>query len=163
MKSKKILLSSIVVLVIVAYVIYQRLGGFHRLFDFDDDDFVPKFPTSSQNPPITTEPQATNTNPNTQVSRQYKDGQYSGKNADTIFGKVQVAAVISGGKLTDVKFLQFPNDRPNSTKISDYSLPILKTEAIAAQSAKIDIISGATQTSEGFMISLASALAQAKL
>ena len=71
-------------------------------------------------------------------------------------------AVIAGGKLTDVIFLQFPNDRQTSIDISNHSLPILKQEAITAQSAQVNSVSGATQTAEGFNISLASALALAK-
>jgi len=93
---------------------------------------------------------------------QYVDGTYTGEATGSIFGIVQVAAVVSGGKLSDVKFLQFPNDRENSIRISNESLPILKSEAIAAQSAKVDIVSGATQTSEAFSQSLSVALQAAK-
>lgn len=92
----------------------------------------------------------------------YKDGQYIGTSVDAFYGPVQVKAVISGGKITDVQFLQFPNDRETSLHISNDSMPILKSEAIANQTAKVDIVTGATQTSEGFQQSLQSALDQAK-
>lgn len=92
----------------------------------------------------------------------YKNGTFTGKVADAYFGNLQVAAVISGGKLSDVKFLQYPNDQPQSLEISERSMPKLKSEAISSQSAKVDIISGATQTSEAFNETLADALLQAK-
>jgi uncharacterized protein with FMN-binding domain len=94
---------------------------------------------------------------------QYKDGSYTGNATDAFFGIVQVKAVIKGGKLVDVQFLQYPNDVPNTIAISERSIPILKQEAIRIQGANVDIISGATQTTEGFQISLASALLQAKI
>lgn len=91
----------------------------------------------------------------------YRDGIYTGRVTDAFYGNYQVAAVISGGKLTDVKFLMYPNDRHESTEINEQAIPILKSEAIRAQSANVDIVSGATQSAEAFRESLASALAQA--
>lgn len=92
----------------------------------------------------------------------FKNGTFNGKVADAYYGNMQVAAIISGGRLSDVKFLQFPNEQHESLEISNRSLPKLKTEAISSQSAKVDIISGATQTSEAFNETLADALFQAK-
>ena len=92
----------------------------------------------------------------------YKDGQYTGSAVDVFYGNVQVAAVISGGKLTDVQILQYPSDRGYSRQVAQQSLPILRSEAIASQSANVDAVSGATQTSSGFIQSLSSALAMAK-
>ncbi len=144
MKLKKVLFSSFVVLAVVAYAVYLRFAGDRSALNPNSD--------SSSTLPTTTQTQ----------QAFYKDGEYTGKDTDTIFGKVQVAAVISGGKLVDVKFLHFPNDRTTSINISNTSLPLLKNEAIIAQSANVDIVSGATQTSEGFSQSLAAALALAK-
>lgn len=93
---------------------------------------------------------------------QYKDGQYTGPVTDAYYGLVQVKAIISGGKITDVQFLQYPNDRSTSQEINGQAMPYLTQEAISAQSANVDIISGATQTSEAFIQSLIAALAQAK-
>ncbi len=93
----------------------------------------------------------------------YKDGQYTGDSADAFYGFIQVKAVISGGKITDVQFLQYPNDRSNSIFINKQAMPYLKQEAVAAQSSQVDIISGATDTSMAFIQSLASALSQAKI
>lgn len=92
----------------------------------------------------------------------YKDGQYVGDVADAFYGNVQVQASIKGGKITNITFLQYPNDRERSIAINSQAMPYLKQEAIAAQTANVDIISGATATSQAFVTSLASALNQAK-
>jgi uncharacterized protein with FMN-binding domain len=93
---------------------------------------------------------------------QYKNGTYTGPVADAFYGSLQVAAVVQGGQLTDVQFLQSPQDGGHTKKITETALPILKQEAISAQSAQVSVVSGATQTSEAFQQSLAGALAQAK-
>ncbi len=94
-------------------------------------------------------------------SGQYKNGEYTGSVADAYYGYVQVKAIISGGKITDVQFLSYPNDRNTSRSINSQAMPILKSEAIRAQSAKVNIVSGATDTSLAFRQSLASALVKA--
>jgi len=91
----------------------------------------------------------------------YKDGQYTGNVADAFYGNVQVQATITGGKITNVAFLQYPSDRQRSVFINSQAMPLLKQEAISAQTANVDIISGATATSQAFVTSLASALSQA--
>lgn len=93
---------------------------------------------------------------------QYKNGTYTGNVADAYYGNVQVKTVISGGKISDVQFLQYPSDRQQSLERSNYAMPILKQEAIQVQNSNVDIVSGATETSLAFRDSLASALAQAK-
>jgi uncharacterized protein with FMN-binding domain len=75
---------------------------------------------------------------------------------------VQVQVVIQAGKIADVKFLEFPSDRVRSQLINQYADPQLVSEAIQAQSAQVDIITGATDTSFAFMQSLADALAKAQ-
>jgi len=92
----------------------------------------------------------------------YKDGQYKGSAADAHYGTVQVNAIISGGKLVDVQFLSYPDSRSYSVEINTYAMPILTSEAIKAQSANVNIVTGATMTSQAFIISLTSALNQAK-
>lgn len=92
----------------------------------------------------------------------YKDGQYIGDVTDAFYGNVQVEASIKGGKVINVVFLQYPNDRERSIAINSQAMPYLKQEAITAQSASVDIVSGATATSQAFISSLASALNQAK-
>jgi len=93
---------------------------------------------------------------------QYTDGSYIGTSADAYYGTVQVQAVISGGKIVNAVFLNYPQDRSTSRQINSQAMPYLIQEAIAAQSANVDIVSGATDTSQAFQQSLASALSQAK-
>ena len=92
----------------------------------------------------------------------YKDGTYTGNVADAFYGNIQVQAVISSGKITDVRFLQYPNDRTRSIAINTLAMPNLHQEAIQTQDANVNIISGATDTSNAFIQSLSSALSQAK-
>jgi uncharacterized protein with FMN-binding domain len=84
--------------------------------------------------------------------------QVDGDVVSTQFGDVQVRLVETGGKIVDVQALQLPFDRRRSNEISNYSEPILHDEALQAQSAKIDTVSGATYTSEAYRESLQSAL-----
>ena len=93
---------------------------------------------------------------------QYKDGTYTGSVADAYYGYIQVEAVIQGGKLSDVIFLQYPSDRRTSVQINSQAMPYLKSEAIQAQSANVNIVSGASDSSRAFIESLGSALAVAK-
>ncbi|HEY5528179.1 MAG TPA: FMN-binding protein [Thermoleophilia bacterium] len=92
----------------------------------------------------------------------YNNGSYTGSQADALYGTVQVKAVIQNGRLTDVQFLSQPTDRRRSQSINSQATPILKQEAIQAQSANVQAVSGATLTSEAFVQSLQSALSQAK-
>jgi uncharacterized protein with FMN-binding domain len=94
---------------------------------------------------------------------QYKDGQYDGQTVDAFYGLVQVLAVIQNGKIANVQFLEYPNDRRTSVRINNAAMPMLRSEAIQAQSAEVDVISGATLTSEAFIMSLQSALQGAKV
>lgn len=109
--------------------------------------------TSGATPPAST--------PSGSQSGKYKDGQYTGDVTDAFYGNFQVQIIISAGKISDVKFLQYPNDRETSIEINNQSNPILKQEAIAAQSAEVDTVTGATQSSDAFRQSLKSALSKA--
>ena len=91
-----------------------------------------------------------------------RDGQYVGDVTDAYYGNVQVEAIIQGGRITNVQFLDFPQDRRTSQRINSYAVPVLQNEAIQSQNAYVDIISGATLTSEAFVQSLQSALNRAK-
>ena len=103
----------------------------------------------------------TSTNSSSATPGQYKDGTYTGSSADAYYGNVQVSATISGGKITDVKFLQYPDTHQTSVIINQQAMPYLKQEAIKAQSSNVQIISGATFTSQAFQQSLQAALSQA--
>jgi len=94
-------------------------------------------------------------------SSQYKDGTYTGSVADAYYGNVQVSTTVSGGKITGVKFLQYPDTHSTSVMINQQAMPYLQQETIQSQSANVQIISGATFTSQAFQQSLTSALSQA--
>jgi uncharacterized protein with FMN-binding domain len=93
---------------------------------------------------------------------QYNDGTYTGSVADAYYGNVQVEAVITGGRISNVIFLDYPQDRSTSRRINSVAMPGLTQEAISAQSANVNGVSGASDTSAAFKQSLASALAQAR-
>jgi uncharacterized protein with FMN-binding domain len=85
----------------------------------------------------------------------------TGDAVDTRYGPVQVRVTLDGGRITAIDVVQAPADSPRDVEINNYALPILTQEALAAQSAGIDTVSGATYTSEGYLGSLQSALDQA--
>lgn len=84
-----------------------------------------------------------------------------GSTIETPYGPVQVRITVTNGTLTDVKALQLPHDASTSQELSAYAAPILRGEALAAKSARIQIASGATYTSDGYAQSLQSALDKA--
>jgi uncharacterized protein with FMN-binding domain len=79
----------------------------------------------------------------------------------TRYGDVQVALVLNGSQIVDVKALQLPFDRARSRDISAQAAPLLHDEVLQAQSAQIDTIGGATYTSDAYAQSLQSALDRA--
>ena len=91
----------------------------------------------------------------------YADGTYNGPVVDAYYGLVQIQAIVQGNRLARIRVLQYPSDRRTSVFINRQALPMLRDEVIQAQSANVDIISGATLTSRAFIRSLGSALNQA--
>jgi uncharacterized protein with FMN-binding domain len=87
----------------------------------------------------------------------------TGSAAQTRWGPVQVRLTVSGGKVTAVDVVEYPDGNGRDQEINAQALPILVEETLSAQSAKIDMVSGATYTSEGYLTSLQSALDQAGL
>ena len=88
-------------------------------------------------------------------------GQLTGQAVRIPFGTVQVQVTLQNGKITDVQALQMPGGDRRTQQISQYAAPQLRSEILQAQSARVDTISGATYTSEGYLQSLQSALDQA--
>ncbi|MFG1911980.1 FMN-binding protein [Kribbella sp. NPDC048928] len=82
----------------------------------------------------------------------------NGKAEDTQYGPVQVRITVRGKRLVTVTAVVYPSSAGRDREISSFALPQLQQEAIAAQSARIDTVSGATFTSEGYRRSLQSAL-----
>ncbi|MEW2120582.1 FMN-binding protein [Streptomyces sp. NPDC005474] len=110
---------------------------------------APRSPTTSHTPAGTSPGTSTGT------------GTFTGDPIDTQYGTVQVAATLSKGKITAVHVLQAPDQNGRDRQIASYALPRLTDEALGAQSAHIDAVSGASYTSEGYVQSLQSALDQA--
>ena len=141
------------------------VGGFILYSLFYHANAVAVLPTTSNqsnSSPGAGSPSVSSSTPGTSSSGAYKDGSYTGSVDDAVWGNVQVQVVIQNGKITSVQFLQHPSDRNRSIEINNYADPILVSEAIQAQSANVDIVSGATDTSDAFIQSLTDALAQAQ-
>ncbi|MDU0314498.1 FMN-binding protein [Phycicoccus sp. M110.8] len=88
---------------------------------------------------------------------------YDGDTAQTRWGPVQVRITVQGGKITNAEAIVYPNNNGRDVEINSYALPVLNQEAVQAQSANIDMVSGATVTSDGYLQSLQSAIDQAHL
>ena len=91
----------------------------------------------------------------------YRDGTFTGQGEQDPFGVIQVAVTIRGGRITDVQTLEQPGGGTSSW-INSQALPILHDEALAAQNARLGLVSGATWTSQAYAASLQTALSQAK-
>ena len=120
--------------------------------------------TSSSSKPQTTSgttPSQTTQSPSASTG-QYKDGTYTGSTSSNMYEDIQVAITVSGGKITNITTPVVNSDSGHSQEINSFALPQLTQEAISAQNAQIDSISGASYTSQSYVESLQSALDQAK-
>ncbi len=146
---KKFILSAFVILAFTAYSLNQKTGA-----------AIVSAPVTNL---VVAVPQISNSMPMGRMMNngKYRNGTYAGDSVYAYSDYVQISAVITGGRLTDVQFSGNTGGPNRSQQIYSYAMPKLKSEAISAQSASVDTISGATYTSEAFRQSLASALAQA--
>jgi uncharacterized protein with FMN-binding domain len=85
----------------------------------------------------------------------------TGPSADTRWGPVQVQVMVDGGTITDVTVVDHPTENGKDRAINARAIPILVQETLDAQSNDIDMVSGATLTSEGYVESLQAALDEA--
>ena len=76
----------------------------------------------------------------------------------TKFGPVQVRVTVQGTRILDVQAIELPSSHPRSVEISQQAAPLLRSEALQAQSARINVLSGASYTSVGYANSLQGAL-----
>jgi len=90
-------------------------------------------------------------------------GTYKGNTVQTRFGPVQVQITVANGKITDVTALQLTNTDGKSIQISNRAAPLLRSKVLAAQSANVQTISGATITSDAYLTSLQAAIDAANL
>jgi|GEM_PF-628378 len=172
---EKLALSSLIVLSFAAYVLHERLSkaqndmvpsgrGFRQHDDTNGSSILPRpirqsptFPgavPTSINPHDVISPTRVN-------STLYQDGAFIGNVTDALYGNVQIKTTIQAGKIIEVQFLDYPHDRRVSQEINAQAMPSLKQEAIQAQNARVDFVTGATLTSQAFVQSLQSALDKA--
>jgi len=85
----------------------------------------------------------------------------TGSAINTRYGPVQVRVTMNGSAIGKIDVIQYPNRDRRDQEINSYAVPQLNQEAMDAQSAHIDVVSGATYTSDGYTRSLQSALDQA--
>jgi hypothetical protein len=81
----------------------------------------------------------------------------NGSTVDSDYGPYQVQVTFSGNRITDVRIITEPGDR-HSRRIAADAEPTLREEALQAQSAHLDTVSGATATSEAYARSLQAAI-----
>jgi uncharacterized protein with FMN-binding domain len=120
--------------------------------------------TASARPRTTTRtpaPTKTTAAPKPPVTNGLKSGTFAGAPSTNEYGTIKVTITVSGGKTTDVA-ASYPTSPSRTASINSRAIPQLRQEALSAQSAKIDTISGATYTSGSYRISLQSALDKAR-
>ncbi|MFJ9782913.1 FMN-binding protein [Amycolatopsis sp. NPDC101161] len=118
--------------------------------------------TSTDQTPVATSRPARTTNPPAPgAPTAGTGGTFTGDAADTRYGPVQVRITVAGGRITDAQAIEYPQESGRDVRINSAAVPELNQEALQAQSAQIDTVSGATYTSEGYQQSLQSAIDQA--
>jgi uncharacterized protein with FMN-binding domain len=127
--------------------------------------------TSSESVTGTTSVIAAPTDPGSTTSGTTTDGgtgsasavTVTGSSADTRWGPVQVRVTVENGTITGVTVVDYPTENGKDRQINARAIPVLVQETLDAQSADIDMVSGATVTSEGYLESLQAALDEAGL
>ncbi len=99
--------------------------------------------------------------PKASASTQAAPRTVTGEAASTPYGPMQVQVTLAGTRITNITVVQQTNEGARSDQIDAAAIPKLTSEALAAQSARIDTVSGASYTSSGYIQSLQSALDQA--
>ena len=121
----------------------------------------PPLPRPRPSPPAASVQPAASTAVAASTGSGYRDGTYTGSSENAYYGRVQVQVTVANHQLASVKVLDYPSDRRTSRYINSQALPMLTQEVIAADSANVDTVSGATLTSEAYIRSLGSALQKA--
>lgn len=105
---------------------------------------------------------SSNSNTTNSTLSDLQDGTYTGDSTSTEWGDVQVQIIVSSGKITAINVLSYPDSNQKSEMINEQVLPTYKSEALSAQGADIDQVSGATETYKGFTSSLQSAITKSE-
>jgi len=85
-------------------------------------------------------------------------GSFTGTSERTRYGNVQVKLVVASGKITDVVAVHLTDQGGRSVQLSNKAAPILRAEVLKSQSAKVANVSGATYTSNAYLLSVQSAI-----
>lgn len=101
------------------------------------------------------------TSPGPSSSGTTVSGSFTGTSENTQYGSVQVKIVVVSGKITDVVALHLTDQGGRSVQLSKAAAPILRSEVLASQSAKVSNVSGATYTSDAYLRSVQSAIDKA--
>lgn len=119
---------------------------------------TPRTPSRSttRTTPSRTTPSRTTPSPTAHTPT--SSARFAGDVVQTQYGPVQVEISVRGGKITRARALQQPSGDGQTDSINSYAVPQLNQETLAAQSAQIDTVSGASFTSDGYQRSLQSAL-----
>ncbi|HFI0404829.1 TPA: FMN-binding protein [Streptococcus suis] len=160
---KKKLTAALIALLALAAAAYN---GFLLFFQKDTATETTTSQLASSTSQVSSSSQATGTGESSSAtafsqSTGLTDGTYTGAVTSTNRGDYQVQLTVSGGSISDISILQYPNDNPQSQEINDGALPTYVAEAISNQSAQVNQISGATEAYKGFTGSLQDALNQA--
>lgn len=149
---RKLLFSILIFAAFATYIYYEK----NIAKGLNSSSLKPAAKQAKPSPVSTKNPVSTGPEP-TPLGK-YKDGVYLGPVSNAFYGDLQVKATVAGGKITAVHFVKYPSSRRTSLEINQMAMPLLIQEAINVQSAEVDGVSGATQTSKAFMESLEGAL-----
>lgn len=169
---KKILLSIFTILSFGGYVLMQRQTTNNTQISqarvVSDASVNTPTPTPSVAIPPGPSPAATTTpSPKpmmkimTQMNSKFKNGTFTSSSVDASYGNVQIRTIFKNDKISQIEFIDYPQDRNHSLELSSYAMPQLKSEAIQSQNANVDIVSGATLTSLAFRQALQETISQA--
>ena len=147
----------------IIYALVATLSGIVLLFSYRTSlDAVPPSDIAS---PASGTTQSTSGSASTAAggtTAGLTDGTFTGDTMQTRYGPIQVQITVSGGKITDAQALQYPDSNGRDQQINAHAIPLLVSETVQGQSAHIQMVSGATYTSDGYTSSLQSAIDQAQ-
>ena len=142
--------------------VVTTVTGLVLLLSFKSHAGSPGTATAAIAPHHTTRPSPTaSARTKSSTSKATTSRTVTGDTVQTRYGPVQVQVILRGSRITDVNAVQLPQQSGRDIQIDDFAVPVLHDEALNAQSAHIDSVSGATFTSEGYIQSLQSALDKA--
>ncbi|WP_282847559.1 FMN-binding protein [Microbacterium oxydans] len=146
----------------IIYALLATLSGIVLLFSYRTSlDAVP--PSDIASPASTTQSTSGSASTTTAgTTTGLTDGTFTGDTTQTRYGPVQVQITVSGGKITDAQALRYPDSNGRDQQINAHAIPLLVSETVQGQSAHIQMVSGATYTSDGYTSSLQSAIDQAQ-